>query len=89
MLDIECHRARVALLSSRCAMNIYQMFNRKNDASFKSELSYRRKNFYKTPVSFLILLPLLIATYFLLKLTIEGIERNPGHHTMGDMELKR
>ena len=54
-------------------MSIYQKFRRKNNVSFKFK-SYRQKKLPKTPVSFFGFVLLLIATYFLLTLIIEGIE---------------
>ena len=48
-----------------------------------------KKNLPKTPVSFFGLASLLIATYFLLNLIIEGIESNPGPSYSGAYGIKK
>ena len=58
-------------------MDIYQKFSRKSNVSFKSKSSYQQKILSKTPVSLLGFVSLFIATCFLLKLIIEGIENSP------------
>ena len=88
MLDIECYRARVGSFYSRCVMKIYQRFKRKDIVSFKSK-SYQQKNLPKTRVLFFGFVSLLIATYFLLKLIIEGIKSNPGPSYGGAYGIKK
>ena len=70
-------------------MNIYQKFRRKNNVNFKSKSSSQQKNLSKTPVSFFAFVSQLIATYFLLKLIIEGIESNPGPSCGGAYGIKK
>ena len=60
-----------------------------DNISFKSESSCREKNFFSKKPSFFVFVSLLIATYFILNLIIEGTESNPASPYAGAHGIKK
>ena len=88
LFDIECHRAGGGLFDSRCVMNTYQTFSMIISVLSLSLHAGKRTSSQKSRL-FFVFVSLLIATYFILNLIIEGTESNPASPYAGAHGIKK